>query len=627
VTEEVRALPDAQPDFAELVEQGVRAYMHAEGLHYVTQGVQYIAVAALMGISTLDSWRSKTYQRLPRDYESLQRFAAVCLKAAPELGEAWLTDLFRAAGMAGYRDQAVAEIFGQLPSDDARLVTPTVASTFMPTVGLPPELPAYHITRAAQLKQLKALVLEGQETGAWIALLGMTGIGKSTLLTALAHEADVQIAFPDGIVWFEVKQGTQAVTLARAIAQALQQPLPTELEELTDVRAALRTVLSNTAALLLLDNITDPQVLAALPNLEPGVVVVLTTRSEAVATALRIPEQGRLILGKMTPDEAWELAQKFSATPPAEVSIVRDILVLLEYHPYAILVTLGAAKVLHMSWESIYEALRDVARSHVLTAYDSEHRGMWASLEMDWEQLTSAQRYALISLGQLPFFTVYSVRTGQAAWNATEVEATVLWRTLAALQLVHPIPGLMGYYSLHWLVRDFAQQKAHGWSLWERLRFLLWPWRYRLPFRLRWWWPALPKAVTRVRWPWWSPRLPGTKGTSGLRPIRTWLTTTAWRRGPEDLRLHTTPQEWVVVTRLSVRMLVAALLMLCLAVAVFVSISLGGLPFVVTLALAITVWIFWVAYADLRRAVLLWAVASSSPFQAASPNVIEEGPA
>jgi len=91
--------------------------------------------------------------------------------------------------------------------------------------------------------------------------------------------------------------------------------------------------------------------------------------------------------------------------------------------------------------------------------------------------------------------------------------------------------------------------------------------------------------------------------------------------------LHTTPQEWVVVTRLSVRMLIAALLMLCLAVAVFVSISLGGLPFVTTLALVITVWIFWVAYADLRRAVLLWAVASSSSFQAASPNVMEEGPA
>lgn len=604
-----------QTPFAQRVDEGVRAYQQAQHFNNLTMAMQFIGAEVGIAFSTLGSWRRDV---VPLDYDIVKRFAQVCVEAAPELGEPWVSALLRDARMAGYRDQALAEIFAQ-PVPEQRAETTKF--------GTLPKLPAYYVPRTNVLRQLKTLITRARHTGGWFALLGMTGLGKSTLMTALGNDAAIQQAFAGQVRWFELRQATSELWLCRQIALSLGKALPAEIETNDDAINALRAVLPDAPLLLLMDNVTDPRTVQFLCELGSQIVVVLTTRSLSAVVALQIPESARINITELTSEEAWELVQKFGPIAADDIEMVQKTLAFLAYHPYAIQVTAGAVRVLQMSWGDIYQALRNQAHSQVFAALPPEHQRMWASLSVDWEQLTSAQRYALASLGQLPFFTVYSVATGQAAWNVTEVEATVLWRTLAVLQLVHPISGLMGCYSLHWLVRDFAQQKAHQWSLWERLRFLLWPWRYRLPFRLRWWWPALPKASTRVRWPWWSPRLPGTKGTSGLRPIRTWLTTTAWRRGPEDLRLHTSPQEWVVVTRLSVRMLVAAVLMLYLTVAVFASIALGGLPFVTTLALVITVWIFWVAYADLRRAVLLWAVASSSSFQAASPNVMEEGPA
>ncbi len=604
-----------QTPFAHRVDEGVRAYQRAQHFNNLTMAMQFLGDEVGLAFSTLGSWRRNV---VPLDYDIVKRFAQVCVEAAPELGEPWVSALLRDARMAGYRDQALAEIFAQPVPEQRPEIT---------KFGALPKLPTYYVPRIDALRQLKTLVTRARHTGGQFALLGMTGLGKSTLMAALGNDAAIQQAFAGQVRWFELHQAASEPWLCRQIALSLGKALPPEIDTSDDAINALRTVLPDAPLLLLLDNVTNPRTIQFLCDLGPQIVVVLTTRSLPAVVTLQIPESARLNVAELTSEEAWELVQKFAPIAEDEIEAVQKTLAFLAYHPYAIQVTAGAVQVLQMSWGDIYQALHDQAHSQVFAALPPEHQRMWASLNVDWEQLTSAQRYALTSLGQLPFFTVYSVATGQAAWNTNEVEATVLWRTLAVLQLAHPIPGLMGYYSLHWLVRDFAQQKAHQWSLWERLRFLLWPWRYRLPFRLRWWWPALPQPSTRVRWPWWSPHLPGAKGTSGLRPIRTWLTTTAWRRGPEDLRLHTTPQEWVVVTRLSVRMLIAALLMLCLAVAVFVSISLGGLPFVTTLALVITVWIFWVAYADLRRAVLLWAVASSSSFQAASPNVMEEGPA
>ena len=97
-------------EFAQLVDQGVRAYQHAQKLKLLGQAVQYLSGAVGIGRSTLESWRQARY---PRDYTILLSFAAVCVNASPELGIDWVRDLFRAGEMAAYASLAMQQIFGE----------------------------------------------------------------------------------------------------------------------------------------------------------------------------------------------------------------------------------------------------------------------------------------------------------------------------------------------------------------------------------------------------------------------------------------------------------------------------------------------------------------------------------
>ncbi len=593
-----------QTPFAWRVDEGVRAYQQAQRLNQLTTAMQYLAADVGIAFSTLSAWRRDV---IPVDYDILNRFAAVCIQAAPELGEPWLSALLRDARMAGYRDQAVAEILGGEPDTDAACARPSPTPVILP--GLPPELPAHYVSRDSKLQPLKTLVLAGQGHGAWIAILGMTGVGKSTLMTALAQDAEIQAAFAGGICWCEVKQGEPPLTLARWVAQAWQVDWPDNVTTTTEAQAVLRAGLPETPVLLLLDNVVSAPLLQAVRQLGPQVVVVLTTRTLAVPATLQIPEAAWLTIGELTPPEAWALAHHFAPIPEAETAAAQETLALLAYHPYAIQLTASTVQVLQMTWEQTLHALQHPPRAAVLTAVTSENQGIWASLNMDWAQLSSPHRYALAALGQLPFFSTYDLASGQAAWQVSAAQARVIWRTLAALQLVCRVPGTPDQYSLHWLVREFAQQQARQWNWGEKLRFSGWVWRYPLERPLRWWWPALPRPAA-ADWPWWSPTVPGTAHEPGWRSGYGWLMKTLWPRDEEGLRLRVTPQEWVTVVRLTARVSGLAALSGLWSGYGFLCVGLGqtaNLRYVIPL-LVVLLWLVLVTLEDLRRAILLGSV-------------------
>lgn len=616
---------DTQATFADLVEQGVRAYMHASELHYITQGVQYIAEEALMGSSTLDSWRSKTTPRFPRDYETLQRFASVCLKAAPELGETWLTNLFREAGMAGYRDQALAKILRiqRILPKFAPRSGDFEAGRRINITGTIPALPDYYVPRQAKLEALKALALGQGKTGGWIAILGMTGVGKSTLLAALGYDATIQATFAENVRWFEVRQSTTPQRLAQRIAQAFGQELPKDSDAVADMVAALRRTLPDGPILLLLDNVVDPAIISPLHALGPQVMVVVTIRTVQDAAALRVPEKAWITIGELEPAEAWALVEQIAPVAEEQREAAQTVLALLEYHPYITVVAASAALTLKLAWTEIQEIITSLARrSQAQRLLIPANASLWVALEMDWEKLDAQRQYALATLGRLPYFSRYDLALAQAAWGLSAQEALVAWKILVAMQLARPAPEPAGEYTVHWLIRDFAADKARQWSWWQRLRFLGWPWRYRLPFRLRFWWPALPQPATAIHWPWWSLQMPGTEDIPGWRPIFVWLTGTIWRQDGRQLNLRAGPVEWVTVLRLSVRLLTANLAMLCLVVAA----GLQNQMLLGSVAMVAMLWVIAVTFVDLRRAVLWWGLEKPLPLPAAFLNK-RKGPA
>ncbi len=618
---------DTQATFANLVEQGVWAYMQALGLRYISQGVQYIATEALMGSSTLDSWRSKTTPRLPRDYETLQRFARVCLEAAPELGETWLTDLFRAAGMAGYRDQALAEIFTSQHTTTGSAISSESLNTErrLNIAGTVPDLPDYYIYRHAKLDALKALLLARRDTGGWVAILGMTGVGKSTLLAALGHDMEIQAAFAGNVRWIELRQSTTILWLVQRIAKTFGQELPDGNEDNADIIVALRALLPSQPILLLLDNVANPAVIAGLRTLGPQVVVVVTLRAVQDVAALRIPEKAWVTIGELEPDEALALVQQIAPISEAQRPTVQALLALLEYHPYITVVAASAVLALGLDWVEIQGIIATLTlRSQAQRFLAAESINVWATLEMDWERLDARCQYALTTLGRLPYFSHYNRALAQAVWGLSAGEAALVWKVLMAMQLARPAPDFPGEYTVHWLIRDFAADKARQWTLGQRLRFLGWLWRYRLPFRLRWWWPALRQSKSNVDWPWYALTLPGTEGRRGMRFIWSWMSDTLWRQNGQQLNLRVGPVEWVTVKRLAARFLAACMVSLCLAVAAMFTLFQGTRPFVTLLAMGIAMWIVLVAHIDLRRAAMWWGLETSLPYTAAFTDTDQE---
>ncbi|HID62066.1 MAG TPA: hypothetical protein EYP49_04915 [Anaerolineae bacterium] len=77
----------------------------------------------------------------------------------------------------------------------------------------------------AALRQAKELILRAKEAGSWVAITGMSGVGKSTLLIALGHDEELQRAFTGGVRYFEVQRRMTSLALARLVSVSLGKPL------------------------------------------------------------------------------------------------------------------------------------------------------------------------------------------------------------------------------------------------------------------------------------------------------------------------------------------------------------------------------------------------------------------
>jgi hypothetical protein len=605
-----------QTAFAHLVDTGVRAYQHAKRINGVTRATDDLAFASGIGSSTLGSWRRDV---IPTDYAILKRFMMTCLLASSELDESWVSDLLREAGMAGYLDQTLAEI--RNPQGRGTLATHKRSAETTRAIniaGSVPALPHYYVTRQTMLDTLKALTLAQRETGGWIGLLGMTGVGKSTLMAALGHDPDIHTAFTGNVRWFEVRQSTTIQRLAQRIALAFGEELSEEYASDNDAVAALRYVLPNEPLLLLLDNVVNPTDISLLHALGAGVVVVVTVRAKQDVALLHVPEKRWITVAELTDAEAWALIGQITTVAEDQIPAAKAVLEAIEYHPYTTVVVGSAAATLKMQWSEIQDALQAITvRWRMVRFLKTKNRNVWAPLEMDWQGLGSTSQYALTTLGRLPYFLHYDLALAEALWGLSAAETVRVWQDLAAMQLARPAPDFPGEYTVHWLIRDFAAEKAKDWPLWRQLRFLGWPWRYRLPFRLRWWWPALRKPESETRWPWYALTLPGTEGRRGLRFVGSWLVTTLWQHNGRQLNLRVGPVEWVTVTRLSVRFLAACIACLYLAVTSLLTLFQGTRPFVMLLAMLSALWIALVAHIDLRRAALWWGLETSLPYTAA----------
>ena len=482
-------------------------------------------------------------------------------------------------------------------------------------------LPDYYVERVKTLAGVRTVVLKAAETGGWIAVTGLAGIGKSSMLAALVRDPSIQEGFQNRIAAVEVTAEMSAITLTRQLAARLGEPLPPWVEEAKQARSILRERLAGRPGLLVVDDVHTSAVLEGVRDLGPWTVGVLATRSLAVVDTMGIPASRKVEICKMTFAEARALAEEVSGgISPENEETARDVLRLLDCHPHA--VRLAAALARDNGWEATEQMIRDKrARLVALENLDEERLNIWASLDAWWEGEKRLRHY-LALLGHLHLPAWYDRGTGMAVWRVSTGVAGEIWGELVRMQLVDVVDEKRGRYRMHWLVWDFARRKAREVRWWERLWLKTWVWRYPLPPEWsgwRWWRVKVPKPETGSRWPWWSPWIPEVQ-EKRIASLWWWLTNRMW---PEGLRMAVGQGEWAMTMRARWRF--------CGAVALTMAIGMigitagmwsaaipvmperepmcwlaGGLAFIIALALGW--WSAAVAVEEMRRVLWWWLV-------------------
>lgn len=214
------------------------------------------------------------------------------------------------------------------PADRLIIPAPPPAPVLIPFQA-PAEKPNF-IGRQVLLSELGA-ALKTADTHTIHALVGMGGIGKSTMATHMAHL--LRTHFGGGVLWANAAT-SEPMTILASWAQLYGYDF-SRITDLESMAAAYRSVLADRQVLIVLDDVTS---MTRIKPLLPGGAhcrVLVTTRDHDLARGLDARvwvmkelslENGRLLLASILGEERLD----------AEPEAVSDICNLLENLPLAV---------------------------------------------------------------------------------------------------------------------------------------------------------------------------------------------------------------------------------------------------------------------------------------------------
>jgi S1-C subfamily serine protease len=313
------------------------------------------------------------------------------------------------------------------------LVPPSRPSFQRPPLGVPfqsPSLPAHFVPRPEVTDAIKARLLSKEPTMPGIlvvsAIHGLGGIGKSTLVAALAHDPEVQATFSDGILWATLGQQPDLLSLLSGWIQELRDYdfRPTTVEAAS---AHLRTLLQDKSILLVVDDVWD--LAHALPFRvgSPKCQVLITTRRADVAE-----EVGAVLyqMDVMTPQQSLDLLSSRLGRLLAEWEHKEALRLAEAVGHLPLALELAAVRVGRGStWVELCEALEEeVARLEALETPRHRRRGH-TRLEATFNLSLNALRaddekawQAFVWLGVLPEDMQIAAPMATTLWDMTKTD-------------------------------------------------------------------------------------------------------------------------------------------------------------------------------------------------------------
>ncbi|MEZ4614302.1 MAG: tetratricopeptide repeat protein [Caldilineaceae bacterium] len=334
--------------------------------------------------------------------------------------------------------------------------SPAAASSCTPFQA-PARIPHF-VGRDAPLKTLDAL-LTAPEGSRRVALVGMGGVGKTTVATHAAHA--LRTAFPAGVLWAHT-----AISAPLDILQSWARALGYDYSELRDAEscaASLRSAVADKAILFVLDNVESVQ--RVHPLLVGGTksAVLLTTRSEDDAIALG---SHVVALAELDAAAGVQLLVKLLGAErvAAEATAAAAISTALHHLPLAVEIVgqLLAARNRRLLAQ-MAQQLQDLQYRLDLQISDRDVR---TSFLVSWDALDQAQRRVF---AHLALFAGRSFTVDALAAVLEEKLDRVLDQLdlLVARSLVKAVED--NRYRQHPLLADFArEQLGEAPAVWQR---------------------------------------------------------------------------------------------------------------------------------------------------------------
>ena len=346
----------------------------------------------------------------------------------------------------------------------------TVLATNLSTVPrqMPP-LPSHFVERPTHQEAIKARLLceDGTESETLVvsAIHGLGGIGKSVLASKLAHDEEIQTHFSDGILWATLGQNPDILPTLSGWIQALgdYDYKPTAIESAS---THLRTLLYGKRALLVVDDVWNPNHLEPFRVGGKGSCILVTTREA------KVPDSSYYDLDVM--DESQSLAlmtQKLSEPLDAVThKYATTFAKRVGYLPLAL--ELAASQIEEgVTWQELLSDLNaEVSRLESLNIYEQEKHpdggqqrkySLIACFNLSLKQLSNEQLSQFAWLGIVPEDVKLTEAMAQTLWQVTSRQSRSILRNFKSKALVlqgAQQPNDLPSYRMHDLMHDLAQR-------------------------------------------------------------------------------------------------------------------------------------------------------------------------
>jgi hypothetical protein len=206
---------------------------------------------------------------------------------------------------------------------------PTLENIKPLSTGIAPPRPTLVVGREKDFDNLKSRLSSPDGNSSITIIRGWPGVGKTTLVTALAYHKEIAARFPDGILWAQVGERLES-PLTQLKRWATSLGMDNIGNDLEAAKEKLRTLLQNKRMLLIIDDIWQTKDAYPFQVGGPQCAVLATTRFQDVAREMAPTAEDIYLLEVLSTEKSLELLRRLAPTvvsefPEKSVDLVKDM--------------------------------------------------------------------------------------------------------------------------------------------------------------------------------------------------------------------------------------------------------------------------------------------------------------